>query len=219
MVGMLNILNNGQARFPRIFLSLLVCMQLFLAGCGDKSADGDAGIDGLGKFHFGISSGRAVLSVVFENLVIDAGARIPLTRPEGAFVELSPDFNSAGMLFVFSVPLASLIKGNGDLPQFGLPDGRPLPGVTNGVLGAMALSLPVLGNTFLYLGADAFGIFFPLRLPNLPAMVRTNIRDEKGNILGVIFGIPEGSSGSISGIFFLFPVEGSSSMRFLRGFL
>jgi hypothetical protein len=197
---------------------VFVFLQLALAGCGNKEAGGEGGIEGLGKYKLSLNAGRASLSVVFENLQIDAGVRIPLTRPEGAFVELGPDFDSPGTLFVISVPISSLIQGNGDLPLAGLPDGRPLPAVTSGVLGVLPLKLPLLGETYLYLGTDVFGIFFPLSLPNLPVMVKVNIRDEKGNLLGVLFGIPEGAKGSISGALFLFPVEASVSQGMLMSF-
>jgi hypothetical protein len=202
--------------------SLSVCLILLLGvmttSCADKAAEGDGGVDGVGEFKFGVSNGWASLSVVLEDFNIDVGGVIPLGRPQGAFVEISPNFLGAGTLFKIAVPLASLLQGNGDLPQVGLPDGRPLPGVKNGVLGVVAVDLPALGRVFLYLGQDVFGIFFPISLPKSPVMVKVGIRDEKGNLLGTLFGIPKGS-GSVSGALFLFPVEGTSSARYLNGVL
>lgn len=194
-------------------LSLLAALLYFytLSGCSNKSASGDAGLDGVGKFTYAVVNGRASLSVVFDKIHIDQGVTIPLARPAGAFIEMGPDFLTMGTLFMISVPVASLFQGNGDLTQIGLPDGRPIPGVKNGTLGALVANLPLLGNVFLYIGSDVFGIFFPIKLPDLPVMVTVKIRDEKGNLLGVLSGIPKGSRGSISGALFLFPVEGSSS--------
>lgn len=192
-------------------LVALLCQAALFSSCSNKSATGDSTIDGLGKFTYAIVGGRASLSIVFDNLQIDAGVVIPLARPAGAFIEMSPDFFTLGTLFKISVPVASLFQGNGDLTQIGLPDGRPLPGVKNGMLGALVANLPVLGNVFLYMGSDVFGIFFPLPLPNVPVMVTFKIRDDKGNLLGILSGIPKGAKGTISGALFLFPVEGSSS--------
>lgn len=196
----------------RISLSvLLFCQMVLFSACGNKNVSGDTGLDGLGKFTYTIVNGRASLSVVFENLHIDQGATIPLSRPTGAFIELAPDLKTLGTLFMISVPIASLFEGHGDLPQVGLPDGRPIPGVKNGTMGALTANLPVLGTVFLYMGADAFGIFFPIPLPKLPGMVSLKIKDSKGNLIGILSGIPKGAKGTISGALFLFPVEGSSS--------
>jgi len=207
----------GLAMLNRFITLLCLCALPFLAACGSKEAEGEAGIEGVSRYRFSISEGRATLSVVFEKLTIDAGARIPLVRPEGAFVELGPDFESNGTLFAISVPLTSLLGNNGDLPLVGLPDGRPLPGIRDGVLGAVAVKFPALGVTYLYMGEDVFGIFFPVDLPNLPVMVTTRIRDEKGNLLGILVGVPKGSKGTMSGVLFLFPVEGSVSPRQMVG--
>lgn len=204
------------ARLNRFLSALGLISLVVLVGCGSKEVEGDGSIDGISKYRFSVQEGRASLSVVFEKLTIDAGLRIPLARPEGAFVELGPDFESGGALFVISTPLTSLLANNGDLPLVGLPDGRPLPGVREGVLGAIAVNLPVLGITYLYMAEDVFGIFLPVELPNLPVMVTTRIRDEKGNLLGVLVGIPKNSSSQISGALFLFPVEGSVSSRHLE---
>lgn len=195
---------------------LFICQVAIFSGCADKSVDGDAGIEGLGKFTYSVANGRASLTVVFENLHIDQGATIPLSRPEGAYVELGPDVFTAGTIFMISVPIQSLFQGNGDLPRAGLPDGRPLPGINNGVLGALVVNLPLLGLTYLYLGEDVFGIFFPISLPNLPWIVTVKIRDEMGNLLGILSGIPKGKKGAISGALFLFPVEGSGSAKVMN---
>lgn len=193
-------------------LTLLLALTL-LVGCGNQKADGDPELEGVGKFTYSISGGFASLSVVFENLALDAGARIPLTRPAGAFIELMPDFFSNGILFKISVPLASLLPGGTGLPIVGLPDGRPIPGVTLGSLGAIAVNVPVLGQLVLYMGTDVYGIFIPLVFPKLGVMISVKIRDERGNLLGIIFGIPKTAKGQISGVLFLFPVEGSGTQE------
>lgn len=191
---------------------------LLLPACGQYSGSGDGNIEGVSKYSFTVANGRATLAVVFDKLKIDAGVRIPLQRPADGYIEMGPDFNSGGTLFVISAPLASLLGGNGDLLQVGLPDGRPIPGVYNGVIGAVAVKLPLFGISYLYLGSDVYGIFLPLELPNVPVIVTTKMRDEKGNIIGIISGIPKGSKGQISGVLFLFPVEGSGPAARIEDF-
>jgi hypothetical protein len=192
----------------------LLCNLCFLAAlillpaCGNQSGSSEPGIKGVGKFTYSVSAGRAYLSVVFESLSMDVGARVPLSKPEGGYIELSPDFQSAGTLVAVSVPLSSLFKDHRDLPVVGLPDGRAIPGVRGGALGAAAVELPVIGLSYFYLSADAYGIFFPVNLPDVPVLVSSKVKDDKGNLLGIIWGIPKNGKATQSGVLFLFPVDG-----------
>ena len=195
---------------PNFIISLFLAVAFLLPGCGKQEAGGDSGIKGVGDFHFAIVSGEASLSVIFENLAIDAGARIPIQTPAGAYVELGPDFLTGGTLLKLSVPLSSLAKDYSHLPQVGLPDGRILPGVREGALGAVAFELPVIGLTYFYLSGDAYGVFFPVELPEVPVMVSSKIKDEKGNLLGVIWGVPKDGRNRQSGVLFLFPIDGGA---------
>lgn len=195
---------------PKLIISLLLAAALLFPGCGKKEAGGDSGIKGVGDFHFAVLNGEASLSVVFENLAIDAGARIPIQTPAGAYIELGPDFLTGGTLLKLSVPLSSLMKDYSNLPQVGLPDGRVLPGVREGALGAVAFELPAIGLTYFYLSGDAYGVFFPVSLPEVPVLVSSKIKDEKGNLLGVIWGVPKDGSKRQSGVLFLFPIDGGA---------
>lgn len=186
----------------------MMAMGAMLAACGSVSLAGETAVRGLGKYDLTIANGYATLSMVFEDLQADVGARIPLQRPANAFIEIGPDFSSAGTLFKLTVPLASLYQGGSELPLTGLPDGRPIPHIRSGLLGATSVNLPLFGTTYLYLAQDVFGIFIPVELPNVPVMVTTRIRDEGGNVLGALVGIPKGRTGWISGILFLFPMDG-----------
>ncbi|RZA06591.1 MAG: hypothetical protein EOP11_09925 [Proteobacteria bacterium] len=194
----------------RLSLTLFFAASLITSGCGNTSAGGDAGIAGVGDFKMSIANGAATLSVVLETLAIDAGARVPISKPAGAFIEMGPDFQSGGTLLVLSVPLSSLMKDYSGLPLVGLPDGRALPGVREGALGAVAFELPAIGLTYFYLSGDAYGIFFPVSLPKVPVMVSSKIKDEKGNLLGVIWGVPKSGKNQLSGVLFLFPVDGGA---------
>jgi hypothetical protein len=202
--------------FGRTLCGLLLIASFLLSsltGCGKKSASGDASsIDGVKKYDFQIKDGRATLVVTLADVHMDAGARIPLTRPAGAFIEIGPDFASGGSFFMISTPLMSLTNNSG-LPMVGLPDGRPLPGIVAGAVQGTAVQLPIFGYTYLYMGDDVFGLFIPLELGKLPVTVKLSIRDEMGNLLGMLFGIPRGNTGHVSGLLFLFPMEGTSTAK------
>jgi hypothetical protein len=188
-------------------LGIVLALAMFSA-CGKQSIEEKTDIPGIHRFQLQIANGNASLAVAFESLETDAGAVIPLQRPRGASIEIGPDFQSNGTLFKISVPLASLFDGGNGLQQAGLPDGRPIPFIRDGHLGAIAVNLPVFGTTYFYLANDVFGMFIPANLPDFPLMISTKIRDDRGNVLGILAGIPRGSVGAVSGILFLFPIDG-----------
>lgn len=209
IVKLLTILNIMLLK-PRgvVQAAVIILVGIALSACGSMGSGGASGINGLGNYDLSVVNGYARLSITFEDLQADVGARIPLQRPANAYIEIGPDFNSVGTLFVLTVPLASLYRDVGGLPLVGLPDGRPIPYIRNGLLGAAMVQLPIFGATYLYLAQDVFGIFIPVNLPDIPVMVTTRIRDEGGNVLGALVGIPRGRTGWISGILFLFPMNG-----------
>ncbi len=193
------------------FLTLTV---LFLqTGCGSRSSDGNGEVDAIGEFSFDIAGDRASLAVIFPLLEIDAGARVPLRGLGDSYVELSPDFDSGVTVFAASMDIAELFRNRGGLLNFGLPDGRPLPGVRVGSLPAQVVQLPLFGNSLLYRGSDIFGMFLPIDLGPLPLNITTRMRDQNGNIVGVLTAVAKFGNDSSSGALFLFPVEGSRSER------
>ncbi len=186
-------------------LGILLAIAMFSA-CGKQNIKSATNVPGIGGFNLQISSGYAVLSITFSVIQTDAGVTIPLSRPSGAAIEIGPDFQSNGTIFKITVPLASLYNGGSGLPQMGLPDGRPIPFIRDGTLSGTSVNLPIFGQTYLYLAEDVFGIFIPANLPDFPLMISSRIRDENGNELGILAGIPK-AGGSVSGILFLFPME------------
>ena len=207
---------GGLGSVSIIRLVAIVVALLFLqTGCAPKNSSGDSEIPGVGKFDFTIIDGRANFAVVFSALKIDAGARLVIPGMPQSYIELSPDFESGGMLFVTSVAIAELFKNNSGLPNLGLPDGRPIPGTREGFLPARVVQLPVFGTSVFYQGRDIFGIFVPIEFGPLPVNITTRMRDEMGNLLGVITAVAKGAKQQVSGALFLFPVEGSSSQKML----
>jgi hypothetical protein len=203
-----------EGRLTQLSAVAVLSGTLALSGCGKKVASATNVIEGVTKYKFEVANGRANLSVVFSNLHMDAGATIPLSRPQGGTIQLGPDFESGGSIFVISTPLSSL-SNNAGLPMAGLPDGRPIPGIRQGVLQAAQVNLPIIGMTYLYMGSDVFGLFVPVNLGSLALTVTVRIRDEKGNLVGTLAGIPRGQTGSMSGVLFLFPIDGGTSANYL----
>lgn len=193
---------------------LLILPLLFLqTSCASRNSDGSGGVDGIGDFSFDIAGGQASLAVVFPLLEVDAGARIPIQGLGESFIEIGPDFESGGTIFSSSIDIEALFRNRGGLLNFGLPDGRPIPGIRSGGLPAQVVQLPLFGNSLLYRGADIFGMFLPIDLGPLPLNVTTRMRDQNGNIVGVLTAVAKNGNDSVSGALFLFPIEGSRSER------
>jgi len=187
---------------------------LVLSSCGQGSSSGNPGIEGVNRYDFSFGGGQARLSIVFASLHLDAGATIPLSKPAGSTIQLGPDFSSGGTLFVISVPLAGLINNDTTgMPLLGLPDGRAIPDVVRGAITGSVVDLPLFGISFLYTGKDVFGLFLPIDLPKTTVGVRVRMRDELGNILGYIYGIPKANAKQVSGVLVLVPIDGGSAMR------
>lgn len=204
--------SSNRARYIRAFL--LILPLLFLqTSCASRNSDGSGGVEAIGDFAFDISGGNASLAVIFPLLEIDAGARIPLRGLADSYVEIGPDFESGGTIFSASIAVEALFRNRGGLLNFGLPDGRPLPGIRSGGLPAQVVQLPLFGNSLLYRGSDIFGMFLPIDLGPLPLNVTTRMRDQNGNIVGVLTAVAKAGSNSTSGALFLFPIEGSRSER------
>ena len=196
-----------------IHTSFLVLF-LLLSACGSKEGGGEAGeVPGVGDFFFSMERGRAVLSVVFTKLNVDAGLQVPLGSIRNSYIELSPDFESGGMLFQVSVSIRHLLFHGDNLPQLGLPDGRFIPHIRSGSLPGRVVDIPVFSWGVLYQAEDIFGLFLPVNLDPLPLNVTVRMRDAFGNLLGVFTAVARGKEEHVSGVLFLFPVEGSTGER------
>jgi hypothetical protein len=204
----------GFPHFTRllVLLGAILCLQ---TGCAPKNSSGDANVPGMGSFNFAIADGRAQLAVAFTALKIDAGARILIPGLKESYVEIGPDFESGGALFVTSVSISELFRNTSGLTNFGLTDGRSIPGVRAGFLPGRVVQLPLFGNSLFYQGLDLFGVFLPVDFGAFPLNVTTRMRDAQGNIVGVLTAVAKGSKNGASGALFLFPVDGGQSQKML----
>lgn len=171
-------------------------------------------IPGVEKASISVSAGQLFVSLIATSLDIDGGLSLPVPGLEGSVFTMAPNAAGPGAVIQFTVPLRSISRGDPGTAHSGLPDGRPLPGVTSGRLPRWDVQLGSV-NLSLYMARDVFGVFLPLKLISLKGAVLARnivipIRDSRGNVLGKVFAIPSYVSGQTSGIYLLLPYLGGS---------
>lgn len=172
-----------------------------LAACGGKGGV-NTKIDGVIGPDVEIAGGNLLVSMVFSNLQIDGGATIPIPKYPNSSLQIGPDFQSNGTLLVLTIGLPDY-KGNlgqGLDPQT-LPGGRPLPSVAAGVMPAVALQVPQLMNTILYVGPQVIGFFVPFNKLNLQgAILSFRFHNKEGNPVGIMSLVGSDTQGLNAGI-------------------
>jgi hypothetical protein len=153
------LLNWPKAMVATVALSL----SLFSVSCGDSNFN--LSIPGVKGPTVSLIEDNVLVSMVFENISIDGGLRYAIPKYNYSYLEISPDLQSGGTLFAAYISLQDLFHGNLHLlpPQY-LPGGRPLPGVLNGRLPAVAFSIEKFYNIAFYVGNNIFGIFVPVKM-------------------------------------------------------
>jgi len=133
----------------------------FATSCGNNSSS-NIQIAGIKGPNVTLLQDNLLISMVFENVVLDGGLRYNIPKYKYSYLEISPDLQSAGTLMSISVSLKDIVDGGLDkLDPQKLPGGRNLPGVASGALPAVAFSIEKFHNMSFYLGKDVFGIFVP----------------------------------------------------------
>jgi hypothetical protein len=180
-----------------------------LPGCGLGKK-----VPGLNHFNVSVIQGRLYVSFVAETLTWDYGISVGIPGLSNSSVSVAPDLNSAGTVFQIALGLEDLLNHGKPFPLSGLPDGRAIPDIEGGALPRWDVDLKHLKLTS-YLSNEAFGLFVPIKLQTkkgfkLPWLVSVKIIDERGNLLGKAYAIPENVSGSGSGLFILLPYLGGA---------
>lgn len=180
---------------------LLILTTLMLFGFSDCKDTGNLEIEGVQGPKISLFGENLLISLVFENLLIEGGARIDVPKYPNSYVEIGPDLETDGTMMAVNVSLSDIFEGNVDTldPQT-LPGGRPLPGVAIGALPAVAFTVEAFNNMTFYLGPEVFGAFIPYdasmegtmlstrfyhegkRVGNL-TLVGNDINEENGGIL------------------------------------
>lgn len=133
----------------------------FATSCGNNSAS-NIQVAGVKGPNVTLLQDNLLISMVFENVVLDGGLRYNIPKYKYSYLEISPDLQSSGTLMSISVSLKDIVEGGLDqLDPQKLPGGRNLPGVAGGALPAVAFSIEKFHNMSFYLGKNVFGIFVP----------------------------------------------------------
>lgn len=180
-----------------------------LVGCGR----GLRNVPGIEKFSAGVLNGYFLMTFKSTTLKTDFGGTFPLPGLKGSLLSIEPQLSTGGKedgtLIRFSQDLSVLTESLSPYPYSGLPDGRPLPGVSGGALPRWDIDIGKY-TLSVYLSDEGFGLYFPLRFLGakgfeLLSVVSVPIEDDHGNLIGTVYAIPRYVSGSGSGLFILIP--------------
>ncbi len=182
--------------------SLAVLVAASLTGCGGAGTGMNPKIDGITGPDVEVVNGRVVVSMVFNNLSVSGGATIPIPKYPNSSVQFGPDFQSGGALLQLTVSVTDFLgnKGQGFNPQT-LPGGRPLPSVAAGSLPAVALQIPQLANSVLYVGPEVIGLFVPFNKLDLSGSILSfRFHNKKSEPVGIIALVGSDAQGKNAGI-------------------
>lgn len=181
---------------------LAVAMAITVTACGGKGSGLNPQIEGVVGPDVELVNGRLVLSMVFNNVAIDGGATIPIPKYPNSSLQVGPDFQSNGTLLVLTISVTDFIgdKGQSMNPQT-LPGGRPIPSVASGVMPALALRIPQLFNSVLYVGPEVIGFFVPFKKLDLAGSIVSfrfyNKNQEPVGILSLVGSDAQGENAGI----------------------
>lgn len=193
--------------------SLVMSIGFFSTSCGEGSKL-NLEIPGVKGPTVTLLEDNVLISMVFEELVLDGGLRYKIPKYPNSYLEISPDFQSGGTLMAVSVSLQDVFNGEAKFldPQK-LPGGRALPGVINGQLPAVAFSIEKFKNMAFYLGPEVFGVFIPLKNLNLQGSIITARFYTGETRIGNLSLVGEDDNGENSGFLLMLDMKGSTKSR------
>lgn len=193
-------------------LMVVAISSLTLSSCGGGSGK-NVKIPGVDGPRLTFIENQMLLSLTLTEATLDFGTRVPFPKMENSYVEVGPDLQSKGYLIQVGVnlkDLQTLLKDEiqSIAPQ-ALPGGRPLPGVVEGQLPALALVVPKLNNLVFYVGPKVFGFFIPVKFPKEMNgfMATYRFYDTEGTAIGNISVVGADSSNRDGGILVLLPIR------------
>lgn len=141
---------------------VLSFVMIMATSCGNQT-QGVPKLDGIEGPIMNVVGGKVLMTFKFLKLQTDAGFKAPVPDTENSYMELSPNAQDGGMMFVLHLDPKDLEKidiGLGDGNT--LPDGRPLPGIPGGVLeNSLRFDTPWY-DISVYYHKKMFGIWLPV---------------------------------------------------------
>ncbi len=173
------------------FKAALICVAIvFAQGCGSEGG-GLPEINGVKGPIFNVVDGKAVITMKFLNLNIDAGIKGPIPETQQSQIEFAPNIIDGGMmlsLYLDTDDLEDLDIGVGDANT--LPDGRPVPGIPGGRL-EDSLRLDTRYDKWdvsFFFHKTLFGIWMPFgfETAGISGYWRINMNGKNVGFLGIV---------------------------------
>lgn len=189
--------------------ALATIFSFSLVGCGGAGGGLNPEIAGVDGPNVEMIDGRFIMSMTFENISFDGGLTLPIPKYPNSSLAIGPDFESDGMLIVFTVAIEDFVNINDRFmdPQT-LPGGRPLPGVAAGQLPALALKVPEVLDSVFYVGPKVLGLFVPFKRLDLKGGILTfRFHDTDGVRVGNISLVGQDQNKDNAGLLMLVNVD------------
>lgn len=197
-------------------LMITLVSLLGLTACGDNSGGNNVEIPGVDGPTIELSKENLKITMTFENLVMDGGIRYGIPEYPSSWLEVGPDFQSAGTLMTMTLAIDDVLDDDLLLldPQK-LPGGRDLPGVKGGELPAVAFSVEKFSNMKFYVGPEVFGFFVPagVDFDNGIATFRYFIGDDRAGNISIV---GKDQNGENAGVLLLLDMDASTKKKLRR---
>ncbi|MEK6577864.1 MAG: hypothetical protein AABZ55_01440 [Bdellovibrionota bacterium] len=205
-------MSKSQLRSPKTqVLAILIVASLGISSCG-KGSNKNVLIDGVDGPRVNFVDNKLTMSVILKQVTIDFGLRIQIPKLPNSYVEVGPDFQSAGYMISVGIDANDLKAlthdGFNTLDPTSLPGGRPLPGVVEGQMPGLAVEIPKWHNLAFYFGADVFGTFVPVKLPIKDVIGTFRFYDGAGDRIGNISVVGKDANDKNSGFLLLVNLHG-----------
>ena len=189
----------------------LVTIMLFASSCGKQPKLPK--IPGVTGPLFNITNGKVVVTVGFTKFELPAGARIPIKGMEESYLEIGPNVEGGSLVQAY---LDVDEVQNGDFTfadPHTLPGGRPLPGIIGGVLPSIAIYVPSLRDSTVYVSKQIFGFFLPIDMKINESIVTHRLNID-GKHLGNLSLVGRDEAGDNAGFLLLLNLKATRDKQF-----
>lgn len=182
-------------------VALALVMSLFVVSC-KKPASGPIQIPGVKGPNIEIVDQNMVISLDFETISFEFGGTFDIPKITGSTVGVNPSLETGGTLLQINLDMNQITNGNIELNEpTSLPGGRPLPGIRDGKLPAVSMTVPKFKDMTFYLSKKVFGIFVPFKVGINDIITYRLVVKER--FIGTISLIGQDSEGANSGALML----------------